>query len=53
MVFRAFCVGTHARKAQIYLVFNSLNRTSDLKVEGTPVRESKKKFGISFCILLT
>ena len=52
MVFRAFCVLTLG-KAQIYLVFNSLIRTSDLKVQGTHVRESKKKFGISFWILLT
>ena len=57
MVFRAFCVGTLVREFQrkryFSFVFLSLNRTSDLKVEGTPVRESKKKFGISFWILLT
>ena len=53
MVFRAFCVGTHARKPPIHLVFLSLIRTFDLKVQGTHVRESKKKFGISFWILLT
>ena len=57
MVFRAFCVGTPVREFQrkkcFSLEFHSLNRTSDLKVEGTPVRESKKKFGISFWILLT
>ena len=37
-------------KAQIYLVFNSLNRTSDLKVEGTPVREFQRKkcFSLEF-----
>ena len=57
MVFRAFCVGTLVREFQRKRYFSfvllSLNRTSDLKVEGTPVRESKKKFGISFWILLT
>ena len=53
MVFRAFCVGTHARKAQIYLVFNSLNRTSDLKVEGTHVREFQRKRVFFFCTSLT
>lgn len=37
MVFRAFCV--LIGKAQIYLVFNSLNRTADLKVEGTSARK--------------
>ena len=49
MVFRAFCVLTLG-KAQIYLVFNSLNRTSDLKVEGTPVREFQRKrcFSLEF-----
>ena len=42
-------------QTQFYFIcfFNSLNRTSDLKVQGTHVRESKKKFGISFWILLT
>ena len=57
MVFRAFCVGTPVREFQrkrcFSLEFHSLNRTSDLTVQGTHVRESKKKFGISFCILLT
>lgn len=55
MVFRAFCVKSVLTlgKSPIHLVFLSLIRTSDLKVQGTPVRESKKKFGISFWILLT
>ena len=50
MVFRAFCVLTLG-KAQIYLFFNSLNRTSDLKVEGTPVREFQRKRCFSFVFL--
>ena len=57
MVFRAFCVGTLVREFQRKKCFSfvllSLIRTSDLKVQGTHVRESKKKFGISFWILLT
>ena len=57
MVFRAFCVGTLVREFQRKRYFSfvllSLIRTSDLKVQGTHVRESKKKFGISFWILLT
>ena len=57
MVFRAFCVGTLVREFQrkrcFSFVFISLIRTSDLTVQGTHVRESKKKFGISFWILLT
>ena len=39
MVFRAFCVVLTLGKAQIYLVFNSLNRTADLKVQGTSARK--------------
>ena len=50
MVFRAFCVLTLG-KAQIYLVFNSLNRTSDLKVQGTHVREFQRKECFSFVLL--
>ena len=57
MVFRAFCVGTPVREFQRKRCFSfvllSLIRTADLKVQGTHVRESKKKFGISFWILLT
>ena len=57
MVFRAFCVGTLVREFQrkecFSFVLLSLIRTSDLTVQGTHVRESKKKFGISFWILLT
>ena len=52
MVFRAFCVLTLG-KAQIYLVFNSLIRTFDLKAEGTPVREFQRKKVFFFCISLT
>ena len=43
MVFRAFCVGTLVREFQrkrcFSLEFHSLNRTSDLKVEGTSARK--------------
>ena len=52
MVFRAFCVLTLG-KAQIYLVFNSLNRTADLKVQGTSARKYKKKKVFFFCTSLT
>lgn len=40
-------------KAQIYLVFNSLNRTADLKVQGTSARKYKKKKVFFFCTSLT
>lgn len=52
MVFRAFCVLTFG-KTQIYLVFNSLNRTADLKVQGTSARKYKKKKVFFFGISLT
>ena len=50
MVFRAFCVVLTLGKAQIYLVFNSLNRTSDLTVQGTHVREFQRKECFSFVL---
>ena len=57
MVFRAFCVGTLVREFQrkkcFSLEFHSLNRTSDLTVQGTHVRESKKKKVFFFCTSLT
>ena len=44
MVFRAFCVGTLVREFQrkrcFSFVFLSLNRTSDLKVQGTSLTYS-------------
>lgn len=55
MVFRAFCVKSvlPLEKKQIHLVFLSLIRTSDLKVQGTHVRESKRNlvFLFGFCSL--
>ena len=51
MVFRAFHVVLTLGKAQIYLVFNSLNSTSDLKVEGTSAREFQRKKCFSFVLL--
>ena len=57
MVFGAFCVGTLVREFQrkecFSFVLLSLIRTLDLKVEGTPVRESKKKKVFFFCTSLT
>ena len=40
-------------KPQINLVFNSLNRTLDLKVQGTSARKYKKKKVFFFCTSLT
>ena len=40
-------------KTQIYLVFLSLIRTADLKVEGTSARKYKKKKVFFFCTSLT
>ena len=55
MVFRAFCVKSVLTlgKKQIHLVFLSLIRTSDLKVQGTHARKYKKKKVFFFCTSLT
>lgn len=55
MVFRAFCVKSVLTlgKSPIHLVFLSLIRTSDLKVQGTSARKYKKKKVFFFCTSLT
>ena len=54
MVFRAFCVKSVLTlgKNPIHLVFLSLIRTSDLKVQGTSARKEKEKV-FFFCTSLT